>query len=83
VVARSLVWPGAVAVAAGSRFVNVYIGNGVVYENKPYSPPLPAPVQSEWAPSEEDGDALLLVEQPDVREDPTPPVPEGEGEEED
>jgi radial spoke head protein 4A len=85
VVARSLVWPGSVAVASNNRFVNVYVGNAVVYEDKPYSPPLPAPIQTEWALAEEEAEdeTLLLVEQPDVRADPTPPVPEGEEEEED
>jgi len=81
VVARSLQWPGAVAVAAGRRFVNVYVGFAVPYEGpKPYSPPLPAPLQKEWeAPPDDEGAAL--IEQPDVREDPTPPRPEGEEDE--
>lgn len=79
VVGRSLVWPGAIAVAAGRRFLNVYVGNGVMYEDKPYSPPLPATIQQEWAPAEEEPG---LMEQPDVRADPTPPAPEG-GDDED
>lgn len=79
VVARSLAWPGAVAVAAGRRYVNIYCGNGVSYDGKLYSPPTIAPVQTEWVPAEE---GAALVEQQDVRVDPTPPKPEGEGEEE-
>mmetsp|Transcript_30348 Transcript_30348/g.51320 ORF Transcript_30348/g.51320 Transcript_30348/m.51320 type:complete len:439 (-) Transcript_30348:277-1593(-) len=81
VVARSLAWPGAVAVAAGRKFVNIYVGSGLAYTATAYSPPLPAPIQSEWvAPADEEGAAL--EEQPDQRVDPTPPKPEGEEEEE-
>jgi len=81
VVAKSLVWPGAVAVAAGSRFVNCYVGTGVAYEAVSYTPPLPGAILAEWAPpaEEEGGD---LVEEKDVTVDPTPPVAEGEGEDE-
>lgn len=80
VVAKSLQWPGAVAVAAGRRFVNLYVGSGVAYEAASYSPPLPALINKEWAPpAEEEGGELL--EQEDVRTDPTPPAPEGEEEE--
>lgn len=80
VVAKSLVWPGAVAVAAGRRFLNAYVGNGVSYSTASYSPPLPRAVQTEWAPA--DAEDPGLIEQVDVRADPTPPAPEGEGEEE-
>jgi radial spoke head protein 4A len=81
VVARSLLWPGAVSVAANRKFVNVYVGNAVAFEVKPvpYSPPLPAPIQREWAPTE---DSIQLVDNADVRVDPTPPAAEGEAEEE-
>lgn len=78
VVARSLLWPGAVAVASGRKFVNVYVGNGVLFEGKAYAPPLPPVVQSELVPSEE----FPLTEAADVKIDPTPPVPEGEAAEE-
>lgn len=81
VVAQSLVWPGAVAVAAGRRFLNFYVGTGLPFASKPYSPPLPAPFLSEWVPTAEDG-ADILLEQEDTRVDPTPPAPEGEPEEE-
>lgn len=79
VVARSLVWPGAVAIASNNRYINVYVGNGISYSPTPYSPPLPAPIQAEWMPAEE---GIQLVDQKDVLVDPTPPVPEGEQEEE-
>lgn len=82
VVARSLRWPGAVAVAAGRRFVNVYVGNGLPYSPMPYSPPLPGAVQKEWTNVTADGaEGPPLLEQPDVKVDPTPPVVEGEAEE--
>jgi radial spoke head protein 4A len=77
-VAKSLLWPGAVAVAAGRRFINCYVGNGVMYDPKPYSPPLPSRTQAEWAPAEEEAP---LVETPDVKNDPTPPKAAEETEE--
>jgi radial spoke head protein 4A len=80
VVARSLVWPGAIAVAAGRKYLNVYVGNGIMYDPVSYTPPMPAPIQQEWAPASEDEPGL--TEQPDVRIDPTPPAPEGAAEEE-
>lgn len=79
VVARSLLWPGAVAVTAGRKFVNIYVGSAVAYTATAYSPPLPAAIQAEWAPTEE---GTALIENADVRADPTPPKPAGEEEEE-
>lgn len=85
VVARSLLWPGAVAVASGRRFLNIYVGNAVVYESsKPfYSPPLPGAVLTEYsiAGNTEDSGLLNLLEQVDTKVDPTPPKVEGEEEE--
>lgn len=78
VAGRSLQWPGSMAIAAGRRFINVYVGDGTPYSVSSYTPPLPAPIQSEWAP--EEGEEWLS-EQADVRADPTPPKPEGEEEE--
>lgn len=78
VVAKSLRWPGAVAVAAGRRFLNIYVGYGTMYQKDTYTPPVPAPVQVEWAPVE---DEEPLLETADPRVDPTPPVAEGEEEE--
>jgi len=94
VVARSLVWPGSVSVAAGRRFLNIYVGNGVIYDSSVksvgnawyratniYSPPLPGPILTEWAPAEDE--AMPLIEQPDKLVDPTPPPePGAEGGEE-
>lgn len=77
-IAKSLLWPGAVAVAAGRRYLNCYVGNGVMYDPKPYSPNLPKRTESEWAPGEEEAP---LVETEDVRNDPTPPKSEEEPEE--
>ena len=76
-IAKSLVWPGAVAVAGGRKYLNCYVGNGVIYDPTPYCPPLPARTQSEWAPGEEEAP---LVEEEDVRNDPTPPKAEEEEE---
>lgn len=78
VVGRSLVWPGAFAIAAGRRFLNVYVGDGLPYSSSSYTPPLPGAIQVEWAPAEEEEP---LLEQKDVLVDPTPPVPEGAEEE--
>lgn len=92
VVARSLIWPGSVSVAAGRRFLNIYVGNGVIYDSSVksvgnawyrttniYSPPLPGTISTEWAPVEEEAP---LIEQPDKLADPTPPAPVEEGGEE-
>ncbi|CAM9744644.1 unnamed protein product [Discosporangium mesarthrocarpum] len=78
VAAKSLVWPGGVAVAYGKRFTNVYCGDGVKFSAEPYQPPLPPPLQGEWAPGEEEEEEDL-VEQADLLVDPNPL----EGEEED
>jgi radial spoke head protein 4/6 len=77
-IARSLQYPGAYAIAAGKRFVNIYMGYGMVYSPQTYSPPLPSPLQSEWVPPEGEEE---LIEMEDVRIDPTPPKEEGEEEE--
>ena len=75
VVARSITWPGAAAVYNGkSKFINIYIGNGVVYEEGTYTPPLPQALMTEYTAKEETD--LQLMEQPDTKVDPTPPAPE-------
>lgn len=79
VAARSLLYPGAYAIAAGRRFLTVYVGDGIPYSVGSYTPPMPAAIQGEWAPVEEEEP---LVEQADVLVDPTPPKPEGEEEDE-
>eukprot|EP00607_Mallomonas_marina_P009955 CAMPEP_0182420842 /NCGR_PEP_ID=MMETSP1167-20130531/5916_1 /TAXON_ID=2988 /ORGANISM="Mallomonas Sp, Strain CCMP3275" /LENGTH=438 /DNA_ID=CAMNT_0024597339 /DNA_START=106 /DNA_END=1422 /DNA_ORIENTATION=+ len=79
VVAKSLLWPGAIAITGGKRFLNLYVGNGIMYEEKLYTPPLPSIIQIEWKPEEEDD---ALVEQEDTKVDPTPPEAEEEEEEE-
>ena len=83
---RSLIWPGATAVAAAKKYNNVYVGYGIQYEAKAYTPPMPPLLQGEWsavAEGEEGEDAgFALLEQEDAKVDPTPPVAEGEGEEE-
>ena len=84
---KSLHWPGAVAVAVGSKFVNVYVGDGVKFSSTPYSLPPPQSVLSEWCSNpdqevEEGEDPVapkLLFENGDVLTDPTPPEEEEEG----
>jgi radial spoke head protein 4A len=76
VAVRSQQWPGAFAIAGGRRFVNIYIGYGVKYDAKSYSPPLPASIQTEWTPSEDD----KLEEEKDPQRDPTPPKADEEEE---
>lgn len=79
VVAKSLRWPGAIAVAFGKRFTNVYSGDGIKFGSEgPYQPPLPPLLQTEWAPGE---DEEGLTEEADLLIDPNPP--EGEEEEDD
>jgi len=79
VVARSLKWPHAYAIAAGKRFINIYNGNGISYEPVTYTPPPPGAILSEWTPVE---DEEPLLETADPRTDPTPPEPENPEEEE-
>lgn len=70
-------WPGAIAVAFGKRFTNIYSGDGVKFGGEgPFQPPLPPMLQPEWTPGE---DEEGLMEQADVLVDPNPP--EGEEEE--
>lgn len=89
VVARSLLWPGACAVAYGRKFIDIYIGNAICQDNiinnpdntsimkfVAYSPPDPKPIQAEWqVPSEEDG-GNSYVEAADQKTDPTPSIVE-------
>ena len=95
VVARSLRWPGAVAIGYGRKFLNIYVGNAVCQDNvkrdaenpsvmkfTAYTPMVPAPIQSEWTPPSEEEGGNPYIEQPDTKVDPTPPVPEGQEEEE-
>lgn len=79
VVAASLAWPGAVAVAKGKAVVNVYVGYGQKHlGGKSYTPPAPPAIQAEYvaAFNEEEGEANPLEEQ----NDPEPPkdAPEDE-----
>jgi radial spoke head protein 4A len=58
VVLRSLVWPGAFAVADSSKFVNVYVGDGMKHLREPFSLSPPLPIQSEWCSNQEELDAF-------------------------
>lgn len=82
VVAKSLKWPGAVAVAAGSKVVNLYVGFGVpkATMNAPYQPPAVRPVQGEWAAPEEEDPQLrgFPIEEKDEIFKPKAPEEEAE-----
>lgn len=82
VAAKSLAWPGAVAVGLGARFVNCYVGWGVpgsVGPQAAYEPTLPAALPAEYATgagaqddeeAEEEGEQVPLRERADVTVDP-------------
>jgi len=71
VFAKSLIWPGAVAICKGHTFANVYIGWGQKYLPHPYSPPAPPVIQSEYVADfkADEGETDPLAEQVD----PLPP----------
>jgi radial spoke head protein 4/6 len=79
IIARSLQWPGAVAVAVPGRYVCAYFGNCLSANSTRYCPKLPLELPMETTPE-------LFTEEIDLLEDPTPPPPPevelGEGEEE-
>lgn len=89
-VVRSLVWPGAVGIAVGKKFLNVYVGNTVKFSPEPYQlqPPMAVQVGYGIGSSEGEGEGEggagsrpvlrfeALVEQKDLLEDPTPPEEE-------
>lgn len=85
-IVRSLVWPGAVSIAVGKKFLNVYVGNGVKFLSEPFQLPPPQRLQSYSGVglSEDNGDGEgkptlrceMLVEQPDLLDDPSPPEEE-------
>lgn len=91
-VVKSLVWPGAVSVAVGKKFLNFYSGTAVKTSSSSarFQPTLPADVQLGFglqttieAEGESSGESLVftnVMEQPDVVEDPTPATEEVEDE---
>ncbi|CAE7561820.1 Rsph4a [Symbiodinium sp. KB8] len=80
--AKSLKWPGAVAVGLGKRYVNMYVGYGVAASVQRYEPMLPGAVEVDYFASQEEGKELVEAE--DVKEDPDEgKVAEEEEEEED
>jgi radial spoke head protein 4A len=97
VLAKSLLWPGAVCVARGRRFANFYTGYGVeagtpaAANRAPaaFQPATPGPVQAEFSLEVFNAAAVeggaKFEEQADVVEDPDAgkPAEEGEGEEDD
>ena len=86
-VVKSLLWPGAVSVGLGKRFLNIYVGNGIKYSSESYQPSPPKDLEIPFGisigeTSEEGAEPSLqftnLQEQPDVLEDPTPPEAEAD-----
>ncbi|RLN98247.1 hypothetical protein BBJ28_00000034, partial [Nothophytophthora sp. Chile5] len=85
-VVRSLVWPGAVSIAVGKKFLNVYVGHGLKFLPEPFqlSPPQRLQPGSGVGLSEDvsEGESKptlrceIPVEQPDLLEDPSPPEEE-------
>lgn len=65
-VLRSSAWPGAFAVAstASKSWSNIYVGYGIAKTEAPYTPPMPPPLQKEFAGAQ-------FKEQDDVIEDPS------------
>ncbi|GMF17190.1 unnamed protein product [Phytophthora lilii] len=85
-IVRSLLWPGAVSIAVGKKFLNVYVGHGVKFLSEPFQLPPPQRLQagsgvglSEVNADGESKPTLrcdIPVEQPDLLEDPSPPAEE-------
>jgi len=70
-VLKSTVYPGyVVAASSASSYAQLYVGYGTRASSSPYTPPLPPPVQSEFAGE--------LKEAEDVTEDPAPQEDEAE-----
>jgi radial spoke head protein 4A len=92
-VVKNLCFPGAVCVAwpdpnptKPSKFCNIYIGYGLAYTDKAYTPPCPPPIGREYVAPEgtaESDYGKLCIEHTDndIKVDPAPPADE-EGEEE-
>ncbi len=80
VVARSLLWPGAVAVARKQLAVSVYVGDGQKYLPLGFTPAAPPAIASEFVPvfNAEEEETNPLQEQ----SDPLPPAANGEDGEE-
>lgn len=80
---RSTTWPGAVSVALGEKFVNLYVGYGTAWNAAPYEPQLPPPMRAEYAITEETAEedtTARLIEAEDVITEPAKPEEEEEDE---
>jgi hypothetical protein len=73
-VIRSLRWPGAVTVAKGGKFTNVYIGYGIKKGDEIFNPTMPPEVQR-------DPEETPQAKEPEPKPPADEPKPEGEGEE--
>ena len=71
-VIKSLYWPGAVTVAKGGKFTNIYVGYGIKRGDNSFNPTEPPMVQSD--PSEQ-----AEMPEPTPLHEPAPKAAEGEG----
>jgi radial spoke head protein 4A len=83
VAAKSLKWPGAVAVGVGKRFVNAYIGYGVPATSAKFEPTLPGAVSVDYFAEEEEGKEMKEGEEVTVDPEEGKVADEEEEEEED
>ena len=74
-IVKSLRWPGAVTVAKGGKYVNIYVGDGVKKGDTSYYPIEPPEVQADPTDQTEQPEPTPLTE-PVVEQAPA----EGEGE---
>jgi len=65
-VIRSLRWPGAVTVAKGGKFTNVYVGYGIKKGDEIFNPTMPPEVQKdpEETPQAKEPEPKLPPEEP-------------------
>ena len=68
-VIKSLTWPGAAVIGAGSKFTNIYVGDGVKFSPDRFQPALPDPLAPQYGIVEE-AQWSMLSEQPDVTQEP-------------
>jgi len=80
--AISLAWPGAVSVASKKKMANIYVGWGQKQLKELYTPPPPAPVQSEYVSNFNAEEAEEDETDPTLEQlDPQPPQQGGDGDE--
>lgn len=76
-VLRSNRWPGASTIVLDAQVVNIYVGNGLKYEAKPFQLPMPPLLPEECSenmPQEEGSEEV--VERPGMKEKEDEPMPD-------